>query len=59
MKNVFVILAVVAMAGCSHMPWRSSSGGMNSESGSSTSNYPSRAVEPTSTDQVAPTQTLP
>jgi hypothetical protein len=30
MKNIFVVLALVAMAGCSHMPWRDSSGGMSS-----------------------------
>ena len=39
MKNVFVILALVGMAGCSSMPWDSSSGGMSSsgmESGGTT-----------------------
>lgn len=33
MKNLFVILAIAAMAGCSNMPWEKSSSGSMSSSG--------------------------
>ena len=45
MKNLFVILAVVAMAGCTNMPWRSSSGSMSSSGMESRSSSGATAVQ--------------
>lgn len=62
MKSVLVILALVAVAGCSGMRSGSSSGSMGSDtsSGATSSGYPSRNlnVDP-SINTIAPTMVLP
>jgi len=59
MKNIFVILALVAIAGCSGMRQGSSSGGMGSESGSGSSMTGSYVYPQGPASEVTPNNSLP
>lgn len=60
MKSVLVILALVAVAGCSGMRSGSSSGSMGADTSSSSAGYPSRNlnIDP-GANAIAPTMALP